>query len=284
MNLYNFWGKENMKILCAIGLLLMGTMHTYAAEEFADGVCGQEILCLPDPCRISYLQIGGNYTHANIKVHGHSSFHGNMGGVQGSYEYRPRNSFYGGIRAAWKEGKTEGHQADRFLTYVDVQERIGYTYASSCQNWQLTLYTGFGYRFLGQRLKQGGHQSEHHSIKFDYNEFYIPVGFLTDYYFNSWCSLGLNFAWMPQVYPTVQIEPLKGARWVLKNTYNNVLVELPLTFLVTQCNRYSLSFKPFYEHWEDGRSTARTSTGNPLGLPGNVYNFWGAELNFAFSF
>ena len=89
---------------------------------------------------------------------------------------------------------------------------------------------------------------------------------------------------MPQVYPTVKITPLKGARWILKNTVGNVLVELPLTYFLSEDKRYSLVLKPFYERWEDGRSTAKTSSGQELGLPKNSYNFWGAELNIAFSF
>lgn len=229
---------------------------------------------------ISSAQIGGNYTHVNMKVQGQLSFHGNLGGIQGSYEYRPWDSFYGGLRAAWKEGNTESSGAERSLVYVDVQGRLGYSYTSNCRKWQLSFFSGFGYRHMGQRLKQSGQSS----VTFDYNEFYIPVGLLSDYFFNSWCSLGLNAIWMPQVYPTVEIAPLKGARWVLKNTLSNVLIELPVTFFVVESKRYSLIFKPFYEHWADGRSTAKTLSGNTLGLPGNFYNFWGAELNFAYSF
>ena len=164
--------------------------------------------------------------------------------------------------------------------YVDAQERLGYTFTSCCNNWSLTFFSGFGYRYLGHKLKQ----HEESSIKFDYNEFYIPLGFLSEYFFCSRWSLGLNLTWMPQIYPTVEITPLKGARWILKNTVSNVIVELPLVYFLTEDRRYSLSLKPFYEHWEDGRSTAKTSTGEELGLPKNSYNFWGAEINVAFSF
>ena len=89
---------------------------------------------------------------------------------------------------------------------------------------------------------------------------------------------------MPQVYPTVTIHPLKGARWVIQNTLGNVEVELPLTYSFTADKRYLLIFKPFYERWEDGRSTAKSSNGQKLGLPKNSYNFWGAELNIAVTF
>lgn len=267
MSPYNFFGSKIMKILGAIGLLLTGTIH---AEYETD---------LSEECNALCLQIGGSYTRANIKVEGQPSFHGNLGGIQGSYEYKPWNSFYGGFRIAWKQGKTENSSADRKLIYVDVQERIGYTFASWCNNWSLTFFSGFGYRYLGHKLKQ----FEESSIKFEYNEFYIPLGFSSEYFFCSCWSLGLNFTWMPQVYPTVKITPLKGARWILKNALGNVLVELPLTYFLTEDKRYFLVFKPFFERWEDGRSTAE-SNGQKLGLPKNSYNFWGAELNVAFSF
>lgn len=253
-----------MKIPYAIGLLVAAACPLYCENA----------------CTVSSLQIGGNYTHVNIKVLGQSSFHGNLGGIQGSYEYKPWNSFYGGLRVAWKEGNTENSGAKRSLLYVDVQERLGYSFASCSERWLFSLFSGFGYRHLGQRLKLSGQSP----VTFNYNEFYIPVGLLSEYFFNCRYSLGLNVIWMPQVYPTVKIAPLKGARWILKNTYSNALVELPLTFYITQNNCYSLIFKPFYEHWEDGRSTAKTSSGSALDLPSNLYNFWGAELNFAFAF
>lgn len=256
-----------MKILWALVILVIGSSYAYGETETCE------------ECPVSNVQIGGNYTYANIKVESQSCFHGNLGGVQGSYEYRPSNGFYGGLRASWKEGKTENSHADRFLTYVDVQERLGYSYTPCCQNWTVTLFSGFGYRYLGHQLKQNDS-----SIKFRYNEFYVPVGILADYYFNSCFSLGLNCTWMPQVYPTVEIVPLKGAHWTLRNTLSNVLVELPLTFIIPQWSCFSVIFKPFYEHWQDGRSTAKTSTGNELDLPSNNYNFYGAEINFAFSF
>ncbi len=268
MRPYNLFGSKTMKILVVIGLLLMGTIYAECETD------------LGRQCNVSYLQIGGNYTRANIKVKGQSSFHGNLGGIQGSYEYKPWNSFYGGLKITWKQGKTENSFANRYLIYVDVQERIGYTYASCCNDWSLTFFSGFGYRYLNHKLKQ----FEEPSIKFEYNEFYIPVGFLSEYFFCSCWSVGLNFTWMPQVYPTVQIIPLKGARWILKNMISNMLVELPLTYFLTEDKRYALVLKPFYEHWEDGRSTAKAANGQELGLPKNSYNFGGVELNVVFSF
>jgi hypothetical protein len=207
-------------------------------------------------------------------------FHGNLGGVQGSYEYQAWNGLYAGARVLWRQGTTESSIADRKLTYVDAQERLGYTYFSDCQKWKFTLFSGFGYRYLWHKLSQ----DEQQQMRFEYNEFYVPVGILSNYYLCCWVDIGLNCIWMPQVYPTVEIKPLRGARWILKNTVKNVLVEVPFTFYPFPNNCYALIVKPFYEHWEDGRSTAKTLGGEPLGLPKNLYNFWGFEVNLAFTF
>lgn len=268
MSLCNFFSGKAKAIASGIGLLLVGTIQ-------AD----YESNCI-EACSISSLQIGANYTHANIKVDGQSSFDGNLGGVQGIYEYKPSNSFYAALKAAWKEGKTENSSAKRKLAYVDAQERIGYTYSPCCSDWAVTIFTGFGYRYLEHRLEQ----FDEPSIKFRYNEFYIPLGFLSEYFFCSCWSVGLNCIWMPQVFPTVEIVPLKGAHWDLKNTISNVLIELPFTYFFQENRCYSVVLKPFYERWEDGRSTAKTSNGQELGLPKNRYDFWGVELNFSYVF
>ena len=229
---------------------------------------------------ISRLQIGVNYTRVYLNPHGHSSFDGNLGGLQGIYEYRPMNHFYGGAKLAWKEGNTDGSAGKRSLIYIDVQERLGYTFAFDHNDWLMTLFTGFGYRYLGQKFSS----KDDASLKFRYNEFYVPVGLLTDYAVNSWFSFGMGLTWMPQVYPTVSIVPLKGARWTLTNTLVNFFVEFPLLFTLTDDKRFLLILNPFYEHWEDGHTTAKSASGISLGLPGNDYNFFGADLNFVYRF
>lgn len=261
MSLHNFHIIKTTQLLCTACLLLTGKIHS-------------------EQCAISTLQLGGSYTYANIKIDDQSSFNGNLGGVQGSYEYNSSNGLYAGIRAGWKEGNTKSSFGHRNLVYVDVQERLGYTYSPNCFNGSFTVFTGFGYRYLGHKLKQHNVPS----VKFEYNEFYVPVGLISEYLFSPCWSIGFNFTWMPQIYPTVKIVPLKGARWILKNTLGNILIELPLTRFLTCDKRYALILKPFYERWEDGRSTAKTANGQKLDLPKNSYNFWGVELNLSLSF
>lgn len=267
MRLYHFFCSSTTAIVLAFGFLL-------AREAQANNE-----MCCEQACCLSSLEIGANYTRANIKVDGQSSLKGNLGGVQGICEYRPWNGFYAGLKAIWKEGKTERSHSNRKLTYVDAQERVGYSYASCCHDWTVTAFSGIGYRYLEHRLKQ----SHEPSVKFRYSEFYVPLGFLSKYFFSPCWSLGLNATWMPQVFPTVEIVPLKGAHWSLKNTIGNVLIEMPLAYVFQD---YCISFilKPFYERWEDGKSTAKTSSGQSLDLPENIYNFWGVEVDFSYAF
>jgi len=228
----------------------------------------------------SRFELGGNYTRMHLKPSGSQSFNGNLWGAKGIYEYRPLDQIYAGGFLTYKEGELHGSSAKRSLLYIDAQERLGYTFSFSHHEWLLTLYTGVGFRYINQKLTPSGSSS----LRFRYNEFYVPVGFETDREVNSWFTYGLSFTWMPQVFPTVSISPLQGAHWSLKKTITNFYVELPLDFTLTKNKRFHLILKPFYEHWKDGRSTAKTSTGIPLGLPSNTYDFWGADLNFAFCF
>lgn len=228
----------------------------------------------------SRLQVGANYAYLSFKPHGHQCFDGSLGGVQALYEFRPMNRFYGGAKFTWREGEIHGSAGKRSLAYFDVHQRLGYTFASKKKDWSLTLFSGFGYRHLGQKLKP----KEGDSLRFRYNEFYFPLGLVSNYDASSWFSFGVDFTWMPQVYPTVSIVPLKGARWAITNTFANFLVEIPFTFTLTENKKFQIIFNPFYEHWQDGHSTAKLSNGTPLGLPGNTYNFYGATLNFGYSF
>ena len=233
----------------------------------------------PPKKRVSLIQIGGNYTYVYIKPEDSSTFTGNMGGIQAMYEYQPMNNFYAGLKAMWREGNTEASEATRSLFDFDVHERVGYTYGAWHQRYWLTFFTGFGYRYLGQTLKQSGR-----TLKSNYNEFYVPVGVLINLKFKPFFAAGLNAIWMPQVDTTVNLIPIDHVQWETKRRIGNVLVELPLTFYWGAMRQYLFILKPFYEFWQDGPTTAVTSFGVPLGLPGNTYNFFGAEANFGFQF
>jgi hypothetical protein len=230
--------------------------------------------------RKSRIQIGGDYTFLNFKPKGHSSFTGNLGGAGLSYEYKPLNRFYGALTFDWKEGKTTGDSGSRSILYFDTQEKAGYTFSREAKDWFLSLFSGFGYRYVGQTFDP----SSGSSIRFAYNEFYFPVGLATEYLVNSYFSVGLRPTWMPQVFPTVSITPLVGARWNTTCTWTNFSVSMPFRFTLPKNSRFELTVLPFYQFWQDGYTTAKLSDGTKLGLPGNTYNYYGVNVDFGICF
>lgn len=226
------------------------------------------------------FSIGGNYAYAHLKVEGTPSFHGNLGGAQAMYEYRPQNGFYAGVDALWRQGTVDSHLANRFLIEADAQERFGYT-TSCCENkWMWSFFAGFGYHYMGHHLKQEGQPS----MRFNYNEFYVPIGLFTDYRPNSWFSWGLRATWMPQIYPTVTIIPIQGARWKTACTFGNVVAQLPLKFSIGKKRSFFVTLKPTFTYWKDGKTTAKTTSGEGLNLPSNAYYFWGCNLDVGYAF
>jgi hypothetical protein len=232
-----------------------------------------------EECLAHHFQIGGNYTYAHVTPQGLPSTSGSLGGAQALYEYRVPGRMYGGLAVAYREGNTNGSAGDRSILEIDVQERFGYTLYRLRSVWNLSLFTGFGYRHYGEKVSSTGS-----SITFNYNEFYVPVGFLLDRKMNSWLSMGLNFQWMPQVYPTVTIVPLKGARWIITDELVNFRLEFPLGVAFGCRRNFAITLQPFFEYWKDGHTTAVTPLGIALDVPGNTYLFGGVDLNFRYSF
>lgn len=226
----------------------------------------------------SHLQVGGDYTHVRLKSEGYSSYNGNLGGAQTLYEFRTGRRIYGGVSVRWREGKISGILGSGTLRDGSVEERIGYTFGQNA--YLFSLYTGFGFRYLEQDLQP----KESAPVKFKYEEFYVPVGFLYDCQFTSRFNWGLYGVWMPQVYPTVTIEPIGGARWILKKTWKNGELAMPFTVGLTTTGNATLMFKPFFQYWQDGASTAKSVDGSALGLPQNTYLFGGIDINFCYSF
>jgi len=248
-------------------------MAAWVAILFTCGLHGVE----PSPKPNSTISIGGNYTRSHIKPHALPSFEGNMGGMQGMYQYRPLNFIYFRLGTSWRYGTNHMSEGKRSLLDVDVHEWVGYTAALSCNNLLLTPITGFGFRHLSHHLRP--HVGS--SIRLRYNEFYIPVGLLTEYKVMKYFSMGLDAIWMPQVYPTLTINVIDGARWVLKNTYKNFNIALPFLF---HTQNLGIILKPYFELWQDGRTTAKTLLGEFLALPKNTYTFWGVNLNLNYAF
>lgn len=247
---------------------------TCPVVEPEEPICCELVCCEIENHRI---QVGGNYTYAWITPTANPTTRGNLYGVQGLYEYRPVGSIYAAAAFNWRRGNTENGTLNRDIQDFDVQERVGYTFGKICGHSRLAIFAGFGGRYLPEEVSIGAT-----SVDFNYVELYVPVGFVADYEFTSWFNVGLNFQWKPQVYADVDIEPLSGARWIIDRKTNNFFVEMPITF--HDINHFSLIVSPFFEIWHDGATTAVTTTGLALGLPGNRYYFTGVNVNLGFSF
>ncbi len=247
-----------------------------------------------DPLK-SFFMLGANYTRVNFAPKGLSSFNGNMGGLEAEYAWQPPNAFYAGLELDWRQGSMTGSSGKRDLVQVNTAEKLGYTWVGKC--WLYNLYTGFGFNYLGHHLHPSTTSpsafsgsyfppfiSTATSIKFNYYEFYFPLGFTSSYEAVRWFTIGLNFEWMAQVFTSVGISSLPGAYWNLQQKLLNFLVEVPFIFHLTCRSNWKFVINPFYEHWQDGKSTATTSSGTPLGLPLNNYNFYGVEFNFIYNF
>ena len=253
--------------------IVAGLMAVLLSVELS----AEEYCC---PCENSIVSIGGNYTRSHIDPKGFSNFDGNMGGVQAMYQYRPLCCIYLAIGGYWRAGKNTGSSGTRDLVDAGVHERIGYTFATCDGCFLFTPYTGFGYRHLSHHVKP----KTGSKIKLRYNEFYFPVGFLSVYDWFSCFSIGLDAVWMPQVFPTVTFNVVDDARWVIKSTYKNFNVALPLYFHLSSCTNWNVVLKPFFEFWQDGQTTSETQFNDPLGLPRTSYTFWGIELNLQYAF
>lgn len=239
---------------------------------------------LANECCIPYydsrVQFISTLARMNYNAEGENSFNGDIDGFQGIYEYRPLNNVYAGALLAWQQGDLAGSLGTRSITYVDAEERVGYTFGLDRGFMQATLFSGLGFHYLKHRYNPNTLPS----IAFAYSEFYVPLGYSVNYEFSPSFALGVNCTWMIQFASAVGIDPLNGANWTLSNSLNNILVELPLDFTFPQDSHFHVRFAPFFQHWEDGPTTAVTTTGIALGLPRNFYNSYGLNFNIAYSF
>ncbi len=233
-------------------------------------------------CPIPYtdfsVDLDVNYTHVHIKPKGNPSLDGNMGGMEGNFQYIPADFIYAAVGGAWRYGSIDGEDSRRRLLDGEIYQRIGYNATFLEKRFLLTPFTGFGYRHLSHNFRRGV------SINMRYNEFYIPVGLLGRYNWDS-VSLGFFAIWMPQVYPTVTFDVTEGARWVTEATYKNFRVGLPITYHIQSVKNLSIFLRPSYELWQDGKTIAKLSSPNvSLGIAQNTYNFWEVGLGVEYKF
>lgn len=278
----SFWKHFGLFALTLLSAGVLSAEETAASPEPMYTAPSQPD-CSAKPRCIEYshlIEVGGNYTHMKLTPSGIPRFSGNLGGAQFSYEYRKRSSVYEGVLCLWREGRVaqDGTVLYRDIFDLDTQARLGYN-LSQCNVWDLIPFTGFGWRYLGEKLRGAS------PLNLNYNEVYIPVGLLIKYKANSVFSIGANGFWMPQVFPNVNFVPLDHARWITAYTFSNFQVELPLLFRFAGKKTLGIfELRPFFQYWQDGKTLAQGAAGTALDLPKNTYLIGGFQFNLAVRF
>jgi len=224
----------------------------------------------------STLQVGVTGSYVSISPSSYSTTRGNLVGISGTYAYQKSDNLYAGVRAVWSQGTTHGGGTSRSILNLILEERIGYTWSSMQRESLISLFSGFGGRSLRELVKV--HPS---SVTFDYLEWYFPLGVSFLCRPCDWLVIGVLGEWMAQIYPTVRIAPLDGARWILNTELLNFLLQFPVGVVFSNL---SFTIEPFVELWHDGHVSAETENGISLHLPGNRYFFAGLNLNLGISF
>jgi hypothetical protein len=230
----------------------------------------------------STLFAGGSYSYVSLKQTDIPFYSGNLWGFLVGYQYRKQNGLYFTLKGMWRQGATSGEAGQDYLHECKAEETAGYDFAfGPSQRGRAALYAGFGYRFMEQKIQQPALPT----VRLEYDNFYVPIGTSIDYaipFRNDCLAFGLCATWMPQVYPTVDIIPLGGARWILEYEVANGIIELPITY--SHCNTYAVTLRPVFEYWKDGASIAVGSLCSALGLPASSYLFGGVNLEFDWRF
>ena len=232
-----------------------------------------------NPFSPSWISFGGSYSYAHISPSQLPSDHGWLYGLQMSYQYQIPNKLSFGGYVSWRQGLTECLNSSRFLNVIDVHERIGYCLGSFKKERLANFFTGFGYRLNAEHVK-----TPSESVHFDYNNFYIPIGFTFSGRVYPVIYFGTSIMWMPQIYPTLNIEPLKGARWSLTYRFANLRLEAPVTFKTNTSSLFSIQLNPYFEYWQNGHTYAKSQLGTKLTVPSNNYLYLGFELNLRYAF
>lgn len=225
------------------------------------------------------ISLGGSYSYAHVTPKSLPADHGWLYGLQGFYQHQIPNKLSLGAYVFWKQGLTNNSTGTRFLAVIDVNQRIGYCIGSYKKERFANFFTGFGYRLNAEHVKVSGQ-----SVHFDYNNFYIPIGFTFSGRVYPVIYFGTNILWMPQIYPTVNIQPLKGARWSLTYQFANIRLEAPITFKFYKKSEFSLQLNPYFEYWQNGHTYAKSQLGTKLTVPNNNYIYLGFEINGRYQF
>jgi hypothetical protein len=221
----------------------------------------------------SHIKIGGSSTWVHISEAGGPSTSGTLGGIIAKYEYRVPDTVYARLAVTWMQGETNGREgSERSLCYVEVQEQIGYCTPTFFNDWNTSLFTGFGYRHHGEEVQPFTGASV---TTLDYNYFFIPIGLGIDGQMTRKMVVGLNLEWLPQIYPTVKTNASDEVRLIMATKLGNFRIGMPIEFDPWTDKIVAFIVEPYYQYWQDGAA---------VGIPENAYNFAGVNVIIEYSF
>ncbi len=213
------------------------------------------------------------YADNNVK------YDGPLWGVVGTYEYRKFHNLYAGVYGCYFQGTvTKGSYPDRKFQDGEGEIRFGYNYmALQGASFVATPYLGFGFNYIAQKreIVPVNH--------FKYFLYYIPIGFLFDWHWNKWFTIGFYFKWMPQVDATLRLTEYAGARFILIKKLEQFLAELPLVFTFGSHRRWDITLTPFWLRKKTGDTKNQVGCID-LGIPKTTYTYAGADLTVGYSF
>lgn len=243
------------------------------------GVLAQPLQAATDyPVTSSGVYFGARGSRIEWKA-GCNKFFGYLIGPSVGIDYRKPSHVYGGYRFYWMFGHTSSGDCKRYMTDMDMQGRLGYTYGKT---FLFTPYTGLGINATARKKQHV--QTPCHRIS--YAGVYVPIGALISYHPSSKFSVGLDYQYMPQIDSYAKLSGFKNISFDLKNKGQHS-VEIPIQFCYPKPRFHNVQYRiiPFFRTYAYGTSTlvcgCTCETNATINLPRQTAYEWGIRYEVA---
>jgi hypothetical protein len=253
--------------------------------QWCEEPCCEEPCCEARP-NYHHFDVGPEYTYLRLHVHEtptepELTFHGNLWGIVGAYEYKIPKGFYFNFNAVYRKNPITGHnEVDHYRHYREqnLEGRVGYQFVfGCCDQWKIIPYTGFAWNCI----KQSDIAPLNNRLRAV--TYYIPVGFIATYSYNENFIIGFHAKYQPQVDASVQIKTIKPGRWDIRNE-DGWTLEWPLIYQFKYCIDGSITLSPYWRILRKGHGTARSEVGVKVPIAAQVFHYGGVKLLFGINF
>lgn len=248
-----------------------GLADQYGCDVAPEPCQNAEKVCTP--CHYFRFDVAPQYTYSNVRSPSLNGYHGNLWGIQGEFEYKRRNYFYGNASFEWNDGHLQGRGRHRKWIEAVAQGLAGYSFRWSQLGF--TAFAGVGYRHVLDHKSFDGFTP---AITLTYYQYFIPFGLLTEYYIRSNLKVGLNLKVKPAFDTRMFVQTLSGVYWKIAN-HLNYEIDLPFTWLLWKKCRYDLDIAvmPFFKFWDLGQCAI-------LSLPRRTQMYFGLQAQLGVRF